>query len=470
MKNDDVTDKYCEPIIIASESYVSHLYWLLSSTIALMGALILLKVGGMVTISMVGHLGTDELAGMSLVHMLDECLSFCITAGMAATLDTLCGQSWTGTIDKTVIGLHFQRGLCIYLALYLPVVIFWGGSLIMLQNVNFVGPEVVHYASIYMSFIIPGSLVYGISYMLGAYLRAQGIMRVSFYGALVSFPVSAITNYVLMAGHPFSIGIAGAGIANAAASFSVCALSIGYIYWINGSQGWGGWTWDCLRGWIPTLRLFIPSLLLVILQLALPRLCSLAASRFGAAALGAHFILLNTNATCISFGISLKHAIVTRIGNLMGKGALADAKRTIMVGNLLALGTGMIVAILLVTFRSHYPFIFTNDQVTARIVSESLPLIALIQVFDSLGYNQIGIAYGIGRQRSTAWITFISYIFIGVPCCYFCAFSLGWSVYGLWMGNVVAEFLVCVLLFLHLNTLDWSKEARRIMNQIPKEG
>ncbi|KAI9245668.1 mate-domain-containing protein [Phascolomyces articulosus] len=452
-----------------SESYLSHLYWLLSGTIALTTAFLLTNLGRMMTISMVGHLGTEELAGMSVAQMLDDCSFFCILIGVTTTLDTLCGQSWTGSKDKTTIGLHLQRGICIYGVLFFPIAIFWSVCLIMLQGTGFMGPNELHYASVYLCFMIPSCLAFGIYYMLGAYLRAQGIMRIATYSALIVFPMTVITNYAFISGNPFSWGIAGAGLAGAVTSITVCGFNIGYIYWIAGSEGWGGWTRDCLHEWLPAVKLLIPSTFLVLVEIVVPRLCSLAASRFGSAALGAHFILLNTNATCISFALSLKQIMLTRISNLMGKGALADTKRSIIVGNSLALITGLASAIPLLACRFVYPSLFTKDETMAHIVSESLPLLALIQVLGTFHYNQVGIAYGLGRQRQTSYIIFVSYVLISLPCCYFFAFPMGWSVYGLWIGNAIAEFFAGVFLFLYLNTLDLQEEAQRIMNQIFKE-
>ncbi|KAI7849669.1 hypothetical protein BDC45DRAFT_573716 [Circinella umbellata] len=337
--------------------------------------------------------GAQELACMSLAHIIELYTFASLSLGMCYILDTLCGQSWTSVIDKKIIGIQLQRGLFIYFVLVLPIVIIWGLSLIMLQNIKFVGPDtVVLYAGTYLLFNIPGNLSFAVAYMIAAYLRAQGIMRVVVYVTAFAFPVTVTLNYILVGGTSFNLGVAGASVSESMGSIILCAYTIGYSYWIVGSEGggWGGGTRQCLHGCMPTLKLLVPSTFLQLIQIATPQLVSLVASYFGTAALGAFFILLQTNPIFLSLAFSLRHAMITRIGNLM---------------------------------------------------------VALFQIIGSLSYCQVGIAYGLGRQRQTAIIILFSYPLVGIPVGYFCAFTLDWDVIGLWAGMIMAEFAVTVAIF-----------------------
>lgn len=56
-----------------------------------------------------------------------------IAYGVTAALDTLCSQSWTGSKDKTVIGVHLQKAYLVLALLFIPIsCIWWNATSIML--------------------------------------------------------------------------------------------------------------------------------------------------------------------------------------------------------------------------------------------------------------------------------------------------------------------------------------------------
>lgn len=97
---------------------------LLKYSIPLMGTYLLQYSFSLVTIFVVGHIGTDELGAVSLATMTANskppCLfvslatNLCIVTGLAVyeglatSLDTLCAQAY-GSGRKTLVGLHLQR-------------------------------------------------------------------------------------------------------------------------------------------------------------------------------------------------------------------------------------------------------------------------------------------------------------------------------------------------------------------------
>ncbi|KAI9494566.1 mate-domain-containing protein [Zychaea mexicana] len=452
------------------ESYSAHFYWLLSSLIALVGCKFIGLLSRLVVVSVVGHLGAHELAGMSLAQMLDTCSSLSFAYGMMSALDTLCGQSWTGAKDKTLIGLHLQRGLAIYAVVLIPIGIFWVVALQLLRNGD-TEEDVIYYAGMYLIFFIPGDLSWTVYDMVASYLQAQGIMRVGAFCIAMSLPVTVAVKNILVAGNPFHLGVAGAALADAAPGISALVIIIIYTCFIAGSQGWGGWTIQCLRGWGSIIRLCIPAICLSLFQLGVPQLCTLAASRFGSATyLAAHFILLRTSQTVVSsIGRGLKQATTTRVGNLIGKGSLTDIKRAITILTLIAFVLGMTLSICLVIFQSSYPFLYTNDESVAKAVTEVLPVVALQLIVIPWSNLAMGICDGLGRQRIEVAVSSVSYFVIGLPLCYYFAFSLGWSIFGLWVGLTVSELVVAVILFAHLWMLDWTEELREIKKSIAKE-
>ncbi|KAI9494266.1 mate-domain-containing protein [Zychaea mexicana] len=451
------------------ESYTEHFYWLFSSSMALIGCKFIQQLSQLVTVSTVGHLGSQELAGMSLAEMLVRLTTLSLALGMTSALDTLCAQSWTGAKDKTSTGLHLQRGIILYSVLTIPIFVLWAISLHLLslfRNHQKDTDYVVQYAGLYLLSFVPGSFAYAGYHMCGSFLQAQGIMRVGAYGAALSLPVTAAANYVLVTGKPFELGVSGAALADASFSVTILALIVTYIVFVTGPQGWNGWSASSLHGWWSIIRLCIPTYFFFLFRQAAPQLCTLAASQFGTKSLAAYFILHHTDGALASFGHGLKHATLTRIGNLMGKGSLADTRRAIIVGGVLAVSIGSAAGVFVLAFRSSYSYIYTNDEDVARIVRSALPLIALKQLIGLFGSFMLGICEGLGHQRVGAVVSFVSSFIIGVPLCYVFAFTWHLSIYGLWIGLTISEAILTLTLSLHLWMLDWSEEVRGIKKHI----
>ncbi|KAI9490479.1 mate-domain-containing protein [Zychaea mexicana] len=468
------------------ESYSSHFHWLCWSVLALMSGLFIQASAGLITVSFVGHLGTNELAGMSLAQMIERCSIMCLSFAMASALDTLCGQFWTGAQDKKAIGLQLQRACCIFMVIAVPIYMAWFVSLALLRHGGFVDIQAARYARTYLLFCIPESLLFGGSRMICAYLQAQGIMRVGLYAAaLAGLPLTIAANYILVSGgkegayFPMNLGIQGAGMAETISAAGIFIFMIIYSRWVAGSQGWGGWTRKCLYGWAPIIRLLVPSTFILLLQLAVPQLCTLAASHFttggddgtsSSALLAAHFVLVSTNVAFLSFSASLKHVMTTRIGNLMGMGSLKDTKRAMWVGCCLAMTGGLTCATILMACRHRYPYFYTTDKNTVQIIVQTIPVVCCGQLVTPWSFLATGAAYGVGRQRVVALVTLVSYFLVGAPLCYYFAFILGWSVFGLWIGLVAAEVAVAVILLFYLQqVVDWTAEAHRTMMRITKE-
>lgn len=48
-----------------------------------------------------------------------------VALGTLNALDTLCGQAWTGSKDKTLVGLHLQKSIVILVAWHVLLAPVW---------------------------------------------------------------------------------------------------------------------------------------------------------------------------------------------------------------------------------------------------------------------------------------------------------------------------------------------------------
>lgn len=65
------------------------------------------------------------MAGSALGTMFATITSSSVALGTLNALDTLCGQAWTGSKDKTLVGLHLQKSIVILVAWHVILAPVW---------------------------------------------------------------------------------------------------------------------------------------------------------------------------------------------------------------------------------------------------------------------------------------------------------------------------------------------------------
>lgn len=133
---------------------------------------------------------------------------YAVYQGLATALDTLCAQAY-GSGQKKLVGVHFQRMLCLLWSVTIPIGVLWIASPWVLSAI--VSEE-------------------EIEQMAGLYLR------VMFVGAPLAV---ALTNTLLQ--------------------LSLLA----YVRFVDGSQCWGGITRNPFTNWGPMVKLAIQGFVMV---------------------------------------------------------------------------------------------------------------------------------------------------------------------------------------------------------------
>lgn len=184
---------------------------------------------------------------------------------------------------------------------------------------------------------------------------------------------------------------------------------------------------------------------------------ALAASYLGTDELAAQSVL-NTSASIlfqVPFGVSV--AVSTRVGNLLGS-QLGTAARTSCH---VALAFGSAIAILtsigLFIFRKKWGLIFTSDEAVVSLVSDVIPLLSMFEIFDCLGAIVSGILRGQGRQAVGAIVNIPSYYLVGIPVGLALTFTRDYGLFGIWLGMMLALFLVAAIEITLVLLTDWPK-------------
>lgn len=403
--------------------------------------------------------GSVELAGASLGQMVAGFTGLTTTIGVSTALETLCSQAWTDTNDKTLVGLHLQRAYVILGLMMAPIAWLWCHVTPALEGLG-QDREVARYAGLYLWYFLPGWFAHVAFEAHRKYLQAQGIMYASTAILVLAVPLSFILHSFLV--FDCALGFGGAPIA---LSLTHCLMYATLVACTRNraKQTWGGWSWECMHGWGPFLRLAGPGLLTVCCEYWILDIATFGAAYLGNIQLASQSILMRIHIATNAVAVGLSTATAHRVGNLLGQGLPLAARQTFRMSCLLAFLLAAMNACFFLVGRSTYPRLFTGDEAVVQLVVETMPVFACFQLPSMLAGACAGVLRGLGRPSVSAVLSFVAHDIIAAPVAYFLAFHLGWSVVGLWTGLAIAISIYSVSQFLYLQAnMHWSRECCRI--------
>lgn len=109
---------------------------------------------------------------------------------------------------------------------------------------------------------------------------------------------------------------------------------------------------------------------------------------------------------------------------------VALIKQTVVGGVIV----GLFNVTLLSVFRHQIALLFTQDPEVIKLVAQTLPVCATMQLFDGMAAVSHGLLRGIGRQEIGGYVNLLAYYVVALPISFGLGFGLGWNLVGLWMG------------------------------------
>ncbi|KAI1658021.1 MATE efflux family protein [Daldinia decipiens] len=404
----------------------------------------------------VGRIGKIELGAVSLGTMTANICCYAPMQGLATSLDTLCAQAY-GSGHKHLVGLQLQRMTYFLWSLVVPVaVLFFFAEDILLLIVP--EPQSAELAGLYLRVIIAGVPGF-VAFETGKrFVLSQGLFIATTYVLLIAAPLNILMNWLLV--WHFGFGFVGAPISVAITQTSMPFLLLAYVFFVDGSQCWGGFTRRALNNWGPMIWLALPGMVMVLAEWLAFEILTLATSQFGTSYLAAQSILITLTSTTFNIPFPVSIAASTRIANLIGAGLVKAARTSAKV----AFGAGCIIGLLnlslLAGLRYQLPLLFTRDEEVIAIVATVMPLVAVMQVFDGLAAVAHGLLRGIGKQSFGGYANLSIYYLLALPISFATAFALDWKLIGLWLGTTIGLALVAAVEFWYTYVSDWEQSAR----------
>ncbi|KAF7514223.1 hypothetical protein GJ744_004548 [Endocarpon pusillum] len=408
-----------------------------------------------VMVFVVGHIGTRELGAVSLATMTACITGSAVCEGLVTSLDTLCAQSY-GSGRKTDVGLHLQRMILLLLVIMIPIGTLW-------LNAGSIFPRLVPdkdlalIAGSFLRILLIGAPGHAFFEAGKRFVQAQGIFNASLLVLLVCAPLNVLLQYVFV--FQFQWGLTGVALASSISKLLMPFILFLYVRFVNPSSlaCWGGFSKEAFHSWTPMIRLSIPGVVMIAGKQLAFQAITFSASYLTPADLGAHSILLTACVVMFHIPFAVSVVVSTRLGNLVGVGALSAAKTATRTYCAIFAALGSADAVLIFALGSHIPRFFSNDPVVVKIATKVMPVLAAYQFFDATTSLAGGLLCGFGKQRVGGWVTMTMYYLFAMPLAMFLCFgppSMGLE--GLWIGYATGCGLLTCAEGAYLRFMNWS--------------
>jgi MATE family multidrug resistance protein len=428
---------------------------LLKYSVPLMITYILQYSFSLVTLFVVGHIGTDELGAVSLATMTANITGLAVYEGLATSLDTLCAQAY-GAGKKELVGLHLQRMILFMLLVTLPIGAVWLSSDRILAALV-PEKELAHLAGRYLSILLAGAPGYAIFEAGKRFTQAQGLFNASLFVLLIATPINLLLNYLLV--FVLKWNLDGAALATVLSHNLLPILLWVYVYFVNphSLNCWAGFTREAFKNWGPMVKLAIPGIIMVETEWLAFDILTFSSTYLSTAHLAAQSIVMSLAIAIYHVPFSVGVAVSTRLGNLIGAGSLTAARTATRTYILTFLVIGVVDFTFLTALRNVLPRAFTSDPEVISIVSTVLPLLAAFQFADSTTALANAFLRGLGLQAIGGWANLFAYYVIAVPLALFLCFSKDLKLVGLWMGCAVGSCCITFSESIYIYLYDWKR-------------
>lgn len=387
----------------------------------------------------VGHLGSNELAAVSLASMTSN-ITLAIFEGISTSLDTLCPQAY-GSGRFLSVGIHLQRCIAFSLAVFVPFAIFWMYSEPILALV-IPEKELVALTAKFLQILILGAPPYIFFENLKRFLQAQGIFDAGIYVLSICAPLNVLLSYTLVWNRYIGIGFAGAAVAVVINFWMMFLLLLLYTIYIQGKKCWGGFTMKAFTHWGDLGRLAISGIIMLEAEELSYELLTLFSAYFGTKYLAAQSAVSTTAALLYMVPFAVGISTSTRIANFIGAKRADLANIASRVGLAFSFAAGFTNCCLLVFGRHIVARIFSRDETVLHLMSSLLPLVGLVQNFDSLNAVAGACLRGQGMQVLGSIVNLVVYYIIAIPLGMCLSYFLDWKLYGLWVGIGMGMLLI----------------------------
>lgn len=423
---------------------------------------------GAITQTFAGHVGTVELAAVSVENSVIAGFSFGILLGMGSALETLCGQAFgAGQLD--MLGVYMQRSWIILISTSLLLMLLYIFATPLLKLIGQT-EAISEAAGTFAIWMIPQLFAYAIIFPNAKFLQAQSkIMAMSIISG-VALVLHTFFSWLLML--KLGWGLVGAAVVLNSSWWFIVIAQLLYIFSGTCGRAWSGFSWQAFQNLWSFVRLSLASAIMLCLEIWYFMALILFAGYLKNAevSVDALSICMNIVGWAVMVAIGMNAAISVRVSNELGAAHPRTAKFSVLVAVLSSTTIALVLFVVLMATRNIYPSLFTSNDEVKEIVSELTPLLAICIITNNIQPVLSGVAIGAGWQAFVAYVNLACYYLFGIPVGLLLGFKFDLGVEGIWIGMLSGTFVqTCVLFFLIYKT-NWNKEASKAGDRIKNWG
>lgn len=197
-----------------------------------------------------------------------------------------------------------------------------------------------------------------------------------------------------------------------------------------------------------------PLALAYFFEMSLFAVIALLIAPLGQITVAAHQIIFTISSLTFAIPLSLGVATSIRVGYLLGQKELSLAKHTAYMSLAISLTIAIIVALILVVFRTPIITLFTQEVAVITICMHLIILLAIYQASDYLQVVASNVLRGYKDTQSIFYITLLSYWVVGLPVGYILGLTdlimepIGAA--GFWIGIILGLAVAAILLIVRM--------------------
>ncbi len=431
---------------------------------------------GAVDTMMLGRVSATELAAGSIGNALGIAVLWSFV-GILLAIDPMAAQAF-GAGDRRRIGRVLCRGAAMALALAVPATLIVVNLGTILAAAGRLLPflaqpaPVMPIATAYFQGLGPGVAAFLLFMCLRQTLQAMSIVWPALVSIAVANLFNALANWLLIFGNlgfP-AMGARGSALATSASRWMMflVLLAFGWRYLRSYVTGWR-WSWLRLRVFRPFLLVGVPISVQVSLEVWVFTTAAVLMGQLGEAQLAGHQVAISLASISFMVPLGFAGAATTRVGNAIGRGDPAGARRS--AGVCLALGAGIMIvfASLFVLLPEAFARAFSDVPAVVEVAAALIPIAGLFQIADGAQVAAAGVLRGAADTRYPAAVALVGYWLFGLPAGVWLAFAHGMGPSGLWWGLTFGLVFVAVLLAFRVRMRLWRLTPASLLPADPDE-
>ncbi|KAL6983746.1 Protein DETOXIFICATION 31 [Sarracenia purpurea var. burkii] len=412
---------------------------------------------GAITQTFAGHVGTLELAAVSIENSVIAGFSFGVMLGMGSALETLCGQAFgAGQLD--MLGVYMQRSWVILTttAFFLTFLYIFAAPFLRLIGQT---ESIAEAAGGFAVWMIPQLYAYSLNFPIAKFLQSQSKIMAMAVISAVALVAHTFFSWLLML--KLGWGLVGAAVVLNASWWFIVLAQLVYIFSGTCGRAWSGFSWKAFQNLGGFVRLSLASAVMLCLEVWYFMALILFAGYLKNAevSVDALSICMNILGWAVMVALGCNAAISVRVSNELGAAHPRTAKFSVMVVVLTSFMLGLLLSLILILTRTEYPTLFSNSADVKELVSQLTPLLAVCIVINNVQPVLSGVAIGAGWQAAVAYVNIACYYLFGVPLGLTLGYKLNMGVRGIWYGMMAGTGVQTCVLFWMIYRTNWKKEA-----------